>query len=68
MAIVSLDSPCFSGLACTFKLLPSKHTVTGIWHARPLPFYFRDQCMVSWVDKLALRNMKFYPHFNLSCV
>lgn len=25
----------FSGLMCTFKLLPSQHTNTSIWHARP---------------------------------
>jgi len=33
--VVSLDSLSFSGLACTNKLLPSKHTQTSIWHARP---------------------------------
>jgi hypothetical protein len=70
MAVVSLDSPCSSGLACTFKLLPSKHTVSASGMLGHSPFYFRDQYMVSWVDKgqLALRNMKFFPHFDLSCV
>jgi hypothetical protein len=34
MLIVSLDSLSFSGLAWMFKLLPSKHTETGMWHAR----------------------------------
>jgi len=40
MAIVSLDSPYFSGLTCTFKLLPSKHIVTGIWHVGPFTILF----------------------------
>jgi len=33
MSYISHD--IFSGLACTFKLLPTQHTDTSIWHARP---------------------------------
>jgi hypothetical protein len=32
-----LDVLSFSGLAWTFKLLPSKHMETSVWHAKPLP-------------------------------
>jgi len=35
MPVVSLDSLSFSGLAYTNKLLPSKHTETSVWRARP---------------------------------
>ena len=31
MAVVSCDGPSFSGLAWTFKLLPSEHTETSMW-------------------------------------
>jgi hypothetical protein len=34
MPVVFLDGPNFSGLAWTFKLLPSKHTETSIWSLR----------------------------------
>jgi len=37
MPTVSLDGS-FSGLVWTLTLLPSKHTVTTIWHARPFTF------------------------------
>jgi hypothetical protein len=40
MPIVSLDSLSFSGLAGTFKLLPSKHMETSIYHARPFASIF----------------------------
>jgi hypothetical protein len=34
MPVVSLCGLSFSGLARTFKLLPSKHTEASVWHAR----------------------------------
>jgi hypothetical protein len=34
MPVVFLDGLCFSGIAWTPELLPSKHTETSIWHAR----------------------------------
>jgi len=34
MPVVSLDGLSFSGLAWTFKLLPSKHTETNMWSVR----------------------------------
>jgi len=34
MPNVFCDRLSFSGLACTFKLLPSKHTETSTWNAR----------------------------------
>ena len=35
-----------SGLAWTFKLVPSKHTETSIWHIMPFTITFRDQHIV----------------------
>jgi len=35
MPVISRGSLSFSGLVWMFKLQPSKHTETGIWHARP---------------------------------
>jgi len=40
MPVVFYDSPSFSGLAWTFKLLPSKHTETSTWNARPFTSTF----------------------------
>jgi len=36
MPTVFHDSLSFSGWTWTLKLLPSKHTNTSIWYARPL--------------------------------
>jgi len=40
MSVVYVDGLSFSGLMWTFKLLPSKHTETSIWHARPFSSTF----------------------------
>ena len=36
MSVVSLEGLRFSGFAWTFKLVPSKHLETSMWHAGPL--------------------------------
>jgi len=38
--VVCRDGLSFSGIACTIKLLPSKHACTSIWRARPLASTF----------------------------
>ena len=40
MPVVSLDSPNFSGLLWTFKLLPHKHRHISIWYVRPFASVF----------------------------
>jgi len=35
MPIVHLCGLGFSGITWTFKLLPSKHTETSVWHVKP---------------------------------
>jgi len=40
MPVLSLDSPNFSGLLWTFKLLPCKYRHISIWYARPFASMF----------------------------
>lgn len=35
MPIVYFCGLSFSGVTWAFKLLPSKHTVTSVWHSKP---------------------------------
>jgi len=61
MPVVSLHGMSFSGVPWTFKLLLSKQTQTGTWHAMPLAGTFqRPACglavnlrtKVSWHDNV----------------
>jgi hypothetical protein len=47
MSVMSHDSQSVSGLMWAFKLLPTKHTETSIWHVRLFASTFRDQHMVA---------------------
>jgi len=40
MPVLFCDSPNFSGLLWTFKLLPGKHRHISIWYARPFASMF----------------------------
>ena len=72
MPVIYLDSLSFSALAPVFKLLPSKHKKTTIWHAREFASTLQETSISphrsTRVNKTLCQEPRLYSFTSIICL